>query len=156
MTIAEKITNDWKTALKSGLPEKALLSSMIAEIKNKAINTGTDRTNVGDELVIAVLDKMFSERKDTIEIYRTGGKSDRAEAEEIEISLIRRYMPAQMSSDEVNSIIVQICAGLNVFDSANPMSQAGLIMKQLSPQIKGRFEGKQAMQMVSTYLKSKG
>ena len=156
MTIAEKITNDWKTALKSGLPEKALLSSMIAEIKNKAINTGTDRTNVGDELVIAVLDKMISERKDTIEIYRTGGKSDRAEAEEIEISLIRRYMPAQMSSDEVNSIIVQICAGLNVFDSANPMSQAGLIMKQLSPQIKGRFEGKQAMQMVSTYLKSKG
>lgn len=156
MTIAEKITNDWKTALKSGLPEKALLSSMIAEIKNKAINTGTDRTSVSDGLVIAVLDKMISERKDTIQIYRSSGKEDRAAAEENEISVIRRYMPTEMSSDKVNLMIAKICTELNVFESENPIAKSGLIMKQLSPQIKGRFDGKLAMQMISDYLKAKG
>jgi len=148
MTLIETISNDWKTALKAGSADKTVLSAMLSDIKNKAVATGSDRNAVPDSIAVSAMTSMVKQRLETIEIYRTAGKLEQATSEEKEVAVIRRYLPADMSEQEVLALINDICSELSITDPKD----MGKVMKVLSPKIKGRFDGKQAMALVSAKL----
>lgn len=143
-----KISEDWKAALKAGLSEKVLLSSIVAELKNKAIALNIDRTKISDELCLEVLGKMAKQRTDNAGAYRIHGAEDMAKAEEFEVAVIERYLPPKMSVELVGQMIEEIIATVG----ATSEKDVGKVMKVLSPKIKGTFDGKQAMELVKARL----
>jgi uncharacterized protein YqeY len=113
------------------------LSSTLAELRNREIDTGTA---ADDQDVLEVLTKAIKQRRDAAEQMRAGGREELAQKEEAEAEILKRYLPEQYSPDEVRGIIQEIV------DAGAP--HMGAVMGQLMPRIRGRFDGKQANALV--------
>src|ERR1041385_7561719 len=98
------------TAMKGGDKETtATLRLMSAAIKNRDIEARTGAKPTDDDaLVTEVLQKMIKQRRESAELYRKGGRDDRAETEEAEIAVIERFLPAQLSDAEAEAKIREI------------------------------------------------
>ncbi|UCC26116.1 MAG: GatB/YqeY domain-containing protein [Gemmatimonadales bacterium] len=142
--------SDLKTRLRSDLTEarKArdkvrtlVLSTTLSELRNREIELGRDAT---DEDVQQVVSRAIKQRKDAAEQMLQGGRSDLAEKEEGEAKELLRYLPEQLTPDEVRAMIREIVEG--------GTSVMGAVMGQLMPRIRGRFDGKQANALVREVL----
>src|SRR3954449_6131317 len=100
------------TAMKSGnKDEVGTLRLVSAAIKNRDIEARTGGAPADDDaLVTEVLQKMIKQRRESVDLYRKGGREDRAAAEEREIAVITRFLPAQLSEEEAQSKIGEIIA----------------------------------------------
>ena len=117
------------------------LSSTLAELRNREIDTGTA---ADDQDVLEVLTKAIKQRRDAAEQMRAGGREELAQKEEAEAEILKRYLPEQYSPDEVRGIIQEIV------DAGAP--HMGAVMGQLMPRIRGRFDGKQANALVRVVM----
>ena len=88
-------------------------------------------------------------KQEAIDILTKGGFLDKVPAEEAIIALYRKYMPAEMTEDEVKALIAEIKAATG----ASSPKDMGKIMKELSPKVKGRFDAKRASALVQEALK---
>lgn len=142
MNLVEKINEDIKTAMKAQDKEKLNVIRMVksaiqlAEIEKKA--------KLSDEDVYGIIAKQIKMRKDSIIEFKKASRDDLIEQNEKEIEVLNSYMPEQLSEDEVLKIID------NVFNTINPTSvkQMGLIMKEVTPKIKGRFDMSEASKII--------
>jgi len=103
MTLKQRLTDDMKAAMKSG--DKASLGAIRlinAAIKQKEVD---ERIELDDAAVIAVLDKMVKQRRDSIAQYQAAGRADLAEAEQAEIAVIERYLPAKLGEAELQAAV---------------------------------------------------
>ena len=134
----DRVSQDIKTAMKEKNKAKldALRYMKAMLIENKTAPKPKEEMDV----VIGHYKKL----KDSIESYPEG--SEMAEKIKVEMEFIAEYMPQPMTKEEVQKLIDEIKAGMN-----NP--HMGMIMKELTPQIKGKFDGKEASQMVKDALK---
>lgn len=107
-----------------------LLSTVLSEIKNKKIEL---RRDPADADVIDVLRKSIKRRRESIEMYAKGGRQDLAEKEQSEAAALEKYLPAQVSEDELRAAVKQAIAG--------GATQIGAVMGKVLPQFKGRAEG---------------
>jgi len=107
-----------------------LLSTVLSEIKNKKIELRRDPV---DADVIDVLRKSIKRRRESIEMYSKGGRQDLADKEQSEAAALEKYLPAQVSEDELRAAVKAAIAG-----GAN---QLGAVMGKVLPQFKGRAEG---------------
>ena len=107
-----------------------LLSTVLSEIKNKKIELRRDPV---DADVIDVLRKSIKRRRESIEMYSKGGRQDLADKEQSEAAALEKYLPAQVSEDELRAAVKAAIAG-----GAN---QIGAVMGKVLPQFKGRAEG---------------
>src|SRR4051794_21479165 len=114
------------TAMKSGDKETtATLRMAQAAIKNRDIEARTGGAPKDDDgLVTEVLQKMIKQRRESAEVYRKGNREDRAAAEEAEITVIERFLPAQLSEDEAQAKIREIVAETG----ATSMKDMGRVM----------------------------
>lgn len=145
MSLAEKITEDVKVAMKNQDKEKLNVIRMVkSAIQLAKIEAKHD---LSDEEVIDVISKQIKMRKDSIVEFEKASRTDLAENYRKEIEILKEYMPEPLSIEKVKEIIDA------AFDKINPTSpkQMGLIMKEVTPQVKGKFD----MGEVSKIIKEK-
>ena len=108
MNLKEKIKSDLKDAMKSGdNVARGVLRLLSSDIKNEEISL---KKELVDDGVLKIIKKDIKRHKESIEQYKTGGRKDLAEQEKRELEILKKYMPEQMSEDEIRKIVVDIIA----------------------------------------------
>ncbi len=141
-TLKERIRHDLNESRKARDREHTeLLTTTISEIRNKEIDVGHE---LSDEEVVGVLATAIKRRREAAEQMHAGHRDELAQKEEREAAVLQGYMPAGLSEAEVRALVREAIAG-----GANNL---GLVMKAISPRIKGRFDGKEANRIVREEL----
>lgn len=144
MPLKEQITEEMKSAMKAR--DSARLSAIrlvLAAIKQREVD---ERIQLDDAGVIAVIEKMLKQRRDSISQYESGGRKDLADAEKFEVEVLLSYMPQAMSAAEIDAAIATAVAQCG----AKGMPDMGKVMTLLKPQLAGRAD----MAQVSTLVKA--
>lgn len=144
MTLKAQLTEDMKTAMKAGDKERLGVIRLInAAIKQKEVD---ERIEMTDELVLAVLEKMMKQRKDSISQFEAAGRSDLADIEKFESGVIQAYLPQALSQAEIEALV-----GKAIAETGAEGPQAmGKVIAALKPQLAGRAD----MGAVSALVKS--
>ena len=137
-------------AMKGGDRETTrTLRLLSAAIKNRDIEARTGGAPKDDDaLVIEVLQKMVKQRRESAELYRKGGREDRAAAEETEITVIERFLPAQISDEDAQAKIREIIAETG----ASSMKDMGRVMALVKERLGGAIEPARASGLVKAAL----
>ena len=143
--LKKSITDDMKSAMKAKDKEFLRATRMIIEaIKQKEVD---ERVELDDPQVLTVINKMVKQRKDSISQFDVAGRTDLVEIEEAELEIIKKYMPEQLSDEEV-----EIFVDKAINDSgSDSMKDMGKLMGML----KGQLDGKADMGAVSQLIKAK-
>ena len=148
MSLVTKINDDMKLAMKSQDKEKLSVIRMLkSAIQLVAIEKKHD---LSDEEVIDVLSKQIKMRKDYIEEFLKANRADLVNQYSSEIDVIMSYMPEQLDINDVTKIID------DAFNMVNPTSakQMGLIMKEVTPKVKGKFDMGEVSKIIKEKLSS--
>ncbi len=140
-TILERVQSDTRAAMKAGERERVGALRLVADALQKDAKEGGD-----DE--VAVLRRERKRRLEAAEAYRGGGSGDRAEAEEAEAREIERYLPAEMSDDELAALVAEAISE----SGATSPAEMGKVMGSLMPKVGGRADGKRVSAMVKDRL----
>jgi len=141
--LKQRIQGDMKAAMKSG--DKRTLGTIrliLAAIKQIEVDS---RTEVDDAQVLAILDKMVKQRRDSIAQYEKAGRAELAEQESFEIGVLKEYLPEALGDDEIATMITEAIAS----SGAESMRDMGKVMGQLKPKMQGRAD----MSAVSALIK---
>ena len=145
MSLKQRLTDDMKAAMKGGDKQTLGVIRLInAAIKQKEVD---ERIELDDTAVVAVLDKMVKQRRDSVSQYQGAGRTDLADVEQAEIGVIERYLPANM--DEA-AIRAAIDAAVAETGAAGP-ADMGKVMGVLKPKLAGQAD----MGQVSALLKQR-
>lgn len=144
--LLQQILSDIKTAMKAhDSATLEVLRTLHSDIKNVAINAKKDVT---DEVVLDVLSKSIKQRNESIEMLRNGGREESAREEETTLVIYQKYLPKQLSEDEVKALIADIKAQVG----AEGPKDMGKVMKEISPKTKGRFDSRRLSELVKAAL----
>ena len=148
--IRDDIKTALVTAMKGGDRESTATIRLIqAALKNKEIELRTSSvTPEDDALVTDVLQKMIKQRRESVDLYRKGGREELAAREEAEIAVIERFLPAQMSDEEANAAIAAIIADTG----ASSMKDMGKVMAEVKARHATSIEPAKASQLVKAAL----
>ena len=145
MSLKTQLTDDMKTAMKSGDKERLGVIRLInAAIKQREVD---ERIQLDDAQVLSVLEKMLKQRRDSVSQFQAAGRTDLADKETFEIGVIQSYMPAQLSAAEVDAIIVATIAEAG----ATGPKDMGKVMGLVRPKVAGKTD----MGRLSEIIKSK-
>ncbi len=145
MSLKQKITDDMKTAMRAGdTKQRDTIRLLQAAIKQKEVD---ERIEIDDAAIIAIIEKMLKQRKDSITHYEAAKRDDLATAEQDEINILSVYMPQALSDDEVERLVAEAVAETD----AKNMQDMGKVMAILKPRLAGRTD----MAKVSAIVKAK-
>ena len=134
MTLKSQIQEDVKNAMRARDKERlGALRLLSAAIKQIEVDT---REELDDAGVLAVLDKMSKQRRESLEQYEKAGREDLAAKERFELEVIANYLPEPLSDAEVQALVDQAIASTG----AAGMQDMGKVMGQLKPQVQGRAD----------------
>lgn len=146
MLLKARIQEDVKNAMRAHQREQlATLRLITAAIKQKEVD---ERIDLNDEQVLAVLDKMVKQRRESLEQYQKAGRDDLAEKEQFELDLIQTYLPEQLGEDELADLIRSVITELG----ASSIRDMGPVMNALRGQVQGRADMKAVSQAVKDQL----
>ena len=143
--LKNRITDDMKLAMKA--KDKQALKAVrmiLGAIKQKEVD---ERIELDDAQVMAVIQKMVKQRKDSISQFSDAGRTDLVEVEEAELVVINSYMPEQLSDEEVSVAVDKAITN----SGANSMKDMGKLMGMLKSQLDGQAD----MGLVSRLIKDK-
>jgi uncharacterized protein len=144
MSIKDTITEDMKTAMRNKESDRLLTIRMLqAAIKQKEVD---ERITLDDAQVIAIVDKLVKQRKDSITAFESGNRQDLADKEKAEMVILQAYLPQRMSEDEVKAVVKAIVAELG----ASGPGDMGKVMGA----VKAKLAGKADMSQVSSAVKA--
>ena len=149
MSIKDLLTEDMKQALKdkeSGKLRLSVIRMARANIKNIEID---EKRELNDDEVLAVLMKEVKMRQDSLEEFTKAGREELAEQAKQEIAILRKYLPEQLSDEELKALVEEAVAETG---AAGPKDM-GKVMAALMPKTKGRADGKRINTMVRELLK---
>ena len=144
----ETINNEIKKAM---LAKDKVRLEALRGIKKELLEAKTAKDaadEISDETVIAILQKMVKQRKDSAQIYIEQERSDLAEVEVEQYTVIQEYLPAQLSPEELEAAIKKIIADTN----ATSMKEMGKVMGVASKELAGKTEGRLISEMVKKLL----
>jgi hypothetical protein len=143
-TLKPTLTSAMKTALKAGEKQRlGAIRLMLAEIKRVEVD---ERIELDDARVLAILDKMLKQRRDSLSQFEAAGRDDLASQEAFEIDVIEAFMPDKLSTEELAALVHQAIEQ----SGATSMKDMGKVMALVKPQVQGRAD----MSAVSTLVKS--
>ena len=146
MTLKNQILDDVKTAMRARDQKRLTALRLItAAIKQIEIDK---RIEMDDPAVLAVLDKMVKQRRDSLEQYEKAGRDDLAAQEKFELELISVYLPEALSEDELAALIKQVMTETG----ASSIRDMGAVMNKLRPQVQGRADMKAVSNAVKAQL----
>jgi uncharacterized protein YqeY len=132
--LQQRINNDVKTAMRSKDKDRlGVLRLITAAFKQKEVD---ERIELDDTMVLAIMNKMTKQIRDSIDQFEKAGRDDLAAKEAFELEIIQEYLPAQLTEDEINQIITE-CIAASGAESAKDM---GKVMGLLKPRIQGRAD----------------
>lgn len=133
-TLKESIMADMKDAMRTKDKDRLGTVRLIqAAIKQREVD---ERIELDDEQVLAVLDKMVKQRRDSITQYRDAGREELAAKEEAELEILQHYLPEALSEAELDGLINEAIAA----SGADSMKDMGKVMGQLKPKVQGRAD----------------
>ncbi len=149
MEIVDKIDKSLTDALKNKDQDRTLtLTSIISQKKQKEIEKRTqDKKNITDEDMILILNKMVKQRRESIELYKQGGRQDLVDKETKELKIIQEYLPEQLSEEEIKDICEQAINNLK----ASSLKDMGKVMGI----IKSKYKGSVDLSIAGKILKDK-
>jgi uncharacterized protein YqeY len=143
--LKQQLTDDMKAAMKAGdKPRLAVIRLINAAIKQREVD---ERIKLDDAQVLAVLDKMVKQRRDSVAQYEQAGRTELAEQEQFEIGVIQEYLPAALSEEKVVALVDEAIAAT----AAGSLQDMGKVMGVLKPKLQGRAD----MGAVSALVKQK-
>jgi uncharacterized protein YqeY len=132
--LKQRLVEDMKTAMKAGEKRRLGVIRLInAAIKQREVD---ERIELDDIQVLAVLDKMLKQRRDSITQYEAAKREDLAEQERYEIGVCQEYLPTALSDDEIAALIEAAVAAAG----AVSLKDMGKVMALLKPQVQGRAD----------------
>jgi uncharacterized protein len=146
-TLKERLDADLKDAMRAKNElSTSVLRMLKSAVKYKEVEPGASALDdAGIEKVIAGLIK---QRRDSIEQFKSGGRADLAEKEEAEISVLQKYLPQQLTAEELTA---EVQAAITAVGAKGPKDM-GAVMKQVNPKVQGRAEGKAVSEEVKAQL----
>jgi hypothetical protein len=145
MTLKERITEDMKAAMRAGEKDRlATIRLVLAAVKQIEVD---ERIVLDDARMLAVLEKMVKQRKESIAQFESGGRSDLVAKESAELAVIQAYLPAQMSEAELDALIAEAIATTG----AASVKDMGKVMGI----VKGKAAGRADMGAVGARIKQK-
>jgi uncharacterized protein YqeY len=146
MSVEKQLLEDMNAALKAGKKEVVATIRMVrAQLKDARIAKGSD---LNESDVNQVLQKAVKIRKEAIEMYRPAGRHDLVEKESTELQIIQRYLPQQLSEDEIRQMISEIRSSLNLTSEKD----LGRLMSAIMPKVQGKADGKVVQQLAKAAL----
>ncbi len=146
MTLKERLMNDLKSAMKSGdQVQKNAIRILRGAIRNMELEQGHELT---DDEALKVIMKQAKQRRDSIEQFQDAGRQDLVEAEQQELQIFEKYLPAQLSDEEIRVKAEAVIAELGVTD----MKGIGQIMGKLTKELSGVADGKRISVIVRQLL----
>jgi uncharacterized protein YqeY len=134
MSLREQINDDLKTAMRSGeTVRRDTIRLLTAALKQREVD---ERKTLSDADVLAVIEKMIKQRRDSISQFEQGGRQDLADKEKQELTLLQTYMPQAMAEDE---LAAAIAAAVTETGAAGP-ADMGKVMAVLKPKLAGRAD----------------
>jgi uncharacterized protein YqeY len=144
MSLKEKITEDMKSAMRAKETAKlGTIRLLTAAMKQKEVD---ERVELTDTLILAIIEKMIKQRKDSISQFEAGGRQDLADIEKAELAILSAYMPASLSDAEIEA---EVASAVSAAGAAGPQDM-GKVMAILKPKLAGRAD----MTVVSGLVKA--
>jgi len=146
-TLKERIDQELKDAMR-GKEEltTSVLRMLKSAVKYKEVEPGAKVLD--DAGVLSVIATLIKQRRDSVEQFRNGNRNDLADKEEREIVVLQRYLPQQLSKDELSALVQ---AAVTATGAKGP-KEMGAVMKALLPKVQGRAEGKAVSEAVKAAL----
>ncbi len=142
--LKDQLTEDMKTAMRSKDKERlGVIRMALAAIKQREVD---ERIELDDTQVLAVLDKMLKQRKDSINQFDAAGRQDLVDKEKFEVGVLQNYLPTALTEQEIEVLVKAVVAEVG----ASSMQDMGAVMGKLKPQTQGRAD----MGMVSQKVKA--
>ena len=147
MTMKARLEDDLKQAMRSrDTVRRDVIRYLRSEIRNQEIRVQED---LDDDGVVQVLSRQAQQRRDSIEAFSEADRTDLVEKEESELAIILEYMPQQMTSDEIASLVQQVVAEVG----ASGPGDMGKVMSHIMPHVRGRAEGREVSSIVMETLR---
>ena len=144
MSLKDQITEDMKTAMRARDSERlGTIRLLQAALKQKEVD---ERIALDDAAVVAIVDKLIKQRKDSIAAFTQAGRQDLADKESAEMAVLQAYLPARLSADEIAAEVKAIVAELGASGAAD--------MGKVMGAVKTRLAGKADMGAVSAAVKA--
>jgi uncharacterized protein YqeY len=145
MTLRDRVNEDMKSAMKAREAERlSTLRLLLAAMKQREVD---ERITLDDAGVVAVVEKMLKQRKDSVQQYQQAGRNDLADRETAEMAILTAYLPQQLPDHELDAIVVAAVAE----SGAKAPSDMGKVMAIVKPKVAGRAD----MGKVSALVKAK-
>lgn len=134
MSLKEQIIEDMKAAMRAKDSERlGTIRLLTAAMKQKEVD---ERVELDDAMVVAIVDKLIKQRKDSIEAFTKADRMDLADKESAELVVLQAYLPARMSADEINAAVAKIVADLG----AKGPGDMGKVMGAVKAQLTGKAD----------------
>ena len=148
MSLKAKITEDMKAAMRAkDAPRLSAIRLLLAAMKQREVD---ERIELSDADILAIIDKMLKQRRDSVTQYEAGGRQDLADVEKFEIGVLSGYMPQQLSEAEIAGEVAAALAAAG----AKGMQDMGKVMALLKPKLAGRADMARGSSLVKTKLGS--
>lgn len=145
MSLKQQLTEDMKAAMRAGAKDRlAVIRLMLAAIKQREVD---ERIELDDQQVLAALEKMLKQRRDSISQFEAAGREDLAAIERAEMAVIETYLPRKLDADEIAALIDQAMAETGA-SSPRDMGKVVAAVKQ-------KAAGRADMAQVSTQIKAR-
>lgn len=145
MPLKDQINNDLKDAMRAGDARKRdAIRLLTAEVKRREVD---ERKTLADADIVAIIDKMIKQRRDSVAQFEKGGRQDLADNEKFEITVLQGYMPQALAESEIAEIVSAAVAD----SGAKSPADMGKVMAVLKPKLAGRAD----MSKVSALVKQK-
>jgi uncharacterized protein len=145
VALKDRITEDMKSAMRAGDKDRlGAIRLILAAVKQREVD---ERITLDDSQVLAVLDKMLKQRRESIAQFQSGGREDLAAKEAAEISILQTYLPTQLSEAELDALIGEAIASTG----AASVKDMGKVMGV----VKAKAQGRADMSAVSARIKAK-
>jgi uncharacterized protein YqeY len=145
-TLKPQLTTDMKSSMKSGDKKRlGVVRLILAAIKQIEVD---ERIELDDTRILAVLDKMVKQRRESISHYSDAGRDDLVAVEQAEIEIIQEYLPEALSEAEINDLVEQSIAATG----AATIKDMGKLMGVLKPQLQGRADMGKVSQLIKSRL----
>ena len=150
MSLKDRIQEDMKTAMRSGDKDRlGCIRLIMAAVKQREVD---ERIMLDDTQVLSVLEKMLKQRRDSVSQFEAAARQDLADKEKFEIGVIQHYMPAQMTTEEVDAAIV---AAIKESGAASAKDM-GKVMGIVKPKVAGRTDLGKLSEIVKAKLAALG
>jgi uncharacterized protein YqeY len=148
MSLKNRVVEDMKAALRAREADRLkAIRMLLAAIKQREVD---ERIELSDSDVLAVIDKMIKQRRESITQFESAGRQDLADGEKAEVAVLQKYMPEALSQDEIDALVTEAISSVK----ATAVKDMGAVMASIRPKLAGRADIGAVSQLVKARLSS--